>query len=115
MRIYKKYKNQKDDGRVKITRDQYPEVLANYEMLKSSRKVAKIYGVSKTIILGILNPEIREKMNKRRVDNYKANPTPTKEHTRRQQKYRAKKRDWGFLWRKKSYEYITIIKKAVTN
>ena len=64
---FKKYKNKKNDGRYKILPEQYPEVIALYKSLKSSRKVAKLFGVTKSIILFIVNPEQKERDRQRKI------------------------------------------------
>ena len=90
---YEKYKDQEFDGRVKILKKQYPEVIALYKELKSSRKVAKIFGVDKKIILFIINPEYK-KRDESRQKNQKHWAISYSKDKRREamRKYRKKKR-----------------------
>lgn len=50
------------DGRIKILPEQYEEVRAKYEAIKSLRAVAGYYGVDKRTIQFILYPERLEKL-----------------------------------------------------
>ncbi len=90
---FKAYNNKKLDARFKITPNKYSEIKAKYKALKSSRKVAKIYGVSHKIILYIVNPAYKKKD----TDRIKKRKPWLKyynreSHTIAIRKYRAKKR-----------------------
>lgn len=50
------------DGRVKILKSQYPEVVAKYKAMGSMRAVAGYYGVNKRLIQFIVYPERLEKL-----------------------------------------------------
>lgn len=96
---FKKYegKNKILDGRVKITPDKYPEIRELYKQTKSSPKIAKIYGVTKKIILFIVNPEYKERDRQRRIDGKVwLRYYNTKYNTMAKQKFRNKKRALGF-------------------
>lgn len=91
-RGHKKYEDRKLDGRVKIHKDQYEEVRAMYARVKSQAEVAKHYGVDKSAIRWILNPEAYKKfLEAKRTKSY-YNKERHKEAVRR---YRAKKRSLG--------------------
>lgn len=93
MQEFKTYKNKKLDGRFKITPDQYPEVIALHKELKSSRKVAEIFGVDKKIILYIINPEYKKRDALRQKNQQHWKIYYDREyHTKAIRKYRAKKR-----------------------
>lgn len=87
------YNNLLDDGRRKITKDQYPAVKETYRQLKSYQKTADHYGVSKRLIIFIIKPEslARLKAHQKRIQHYKIYYDKDKRrHYMR--KYRAKKR-----------------------
>lgn len=98
---YEKYNDEKLDGRVKITKKQYPEVIAMYEDLKSSRKVAKVFGVDKKIILFIVNPEYKKRdyLRQKNEQHWKKY-YDRKYHKRAMRRYRKKKRELGCKYKK---------------
>ena len=99
---YEKYNDEKLDGRVKILKEQYPEVIAMYEDLKSSRKVAKAFGVDKKIILFIVNPEYKKKDALRQKNEHHWKKYYDKDyHKMAMRKYRKKKRELGYDYKKK--------------
>ena len=69
---------------------------ADYKRIKSSRAVAKIYGVDKKIILFIVDPEYKKRDAKRQQEqeHWKIYYNKDK-HTKDMRKYRAKKRQEG--------------------
>jgi len=86
-----KYTDKKLDGRFKILPEEYPIIKAKYRELRSSRKLAKEYGVDKGTILKIVNPaflERQEKYNKGRWLIYYDKDY----HTKAIKKFRDKKR-----------------------
>lgn len=95
------YTSEMDDGRRKIPKEEYPAVKEAYRELGSYQKVADYYGVSKRLIIFILNPESlqkvkqRQKQNRAWLDYYN-----TKKHTEYMQKYRAKKRKHNLITHK---------------
>lgn len=94
----KKYEDKSLDGRYKILPKQYPEVRAKYQELKSSRKVAEIYGVTKKIILFIVKPEIKARDRQRRIrDKVWLQNYDRIEHTKAIAKYRDKKKELGHV------------------
>lgn len=94
---FPKYKDWREDGRVKLPKSLYPAVIADYARLKSSRAVGKIYGVNKKIILFIVNPELKARDSQRQKEQQHWKIYYKKEyHTRAIRKYRAKKRTLGY-------------------
>ncbi len=99
---FEKYIDKRMDGRIKILPEQYPEVIALYKDLKSSRKVAKIFGVDKKIILFIINPEAKKRDALRQKNQQHWKIYYDKEYnTKAQAKYRAKKRRLGIKYNSK--------------
>lgn len=98
---HEKYKKQIFDGRVKILKKQYPEVITMYKDLKSSRKVAKIFGVDKKIILFIVNPEYkkRDALRQKNEQHWKIYYNKDK-HKEAIAKYRKKKKLLGYKYKK---------------
>ena len=95
---FKKYEDKSLDGRFKILPHQYPEVRAKYAELKSSRKVAEIYGVTKNIILFIVNPDYKAKDRQHKIDNKVwLRYYDRIEHNEAIAKYREKKKDLGHV------------------
>lgn len=93
---YKPYKNKAQDARYKIIPKKYPKVRALYGKIKSARKVAKIFGVDKKIILFIVNPEYKRRCEKKITENKKWLQYYNKDkHTLAVRKYRLKKRALG--------------------
>jgi len=92
------YKHEMDDGRRKIPKEQYQAVKQAYSELGSYQKVADHYGVSKRLIIFIVNPESlqkvkqRQKQNRAWLDYYS-----TKKRREYMQKYRAKKRKHNLI------------------
>lgn len=102
---YKPYINKKLDGRIKITSDQYNEVKADYKRLKSYRKTAKLYGVSKKIIQFIIKPETKKRDEARRKRGKVWLKYYDKDkHTLAIRKYRAKKRKHNLQYTRKQIE-----------
>jgi len=88
---YKSYANPMQDGRRKINPELYDEIKYKYARVKSLRKVAKEYGVTKNIISFIVNPRQLERYReycKGRWRLYK----DAEEHKLAMRKYRSKKR-----------------------
>lgn len=74
--------NENQDRRRKLTTEQYSEINYKYHMEhRSSRSLAKEYGVDKSTILMIVNPKIKARVRQR-----------TKEHWRDYQKHGE---DWA--------------------
>lgn len=95
---FKKYTDPALDGRYKITPDQYPRVRSLYSELGSTRKVAAIFGVSKNIIAFIINPELKERDRKRKIENKVwLRYYDRQEHNAAIEQYRKKKKNLGFV------------------
>ncbi len=88
---YIKYTNKKQDGRLKILPEEYPIIQAKYRELKSSRKLAKEYGVDKGTILKIVNPAVAKRIIKYQKGRWIFYYDKS-EHTKAMKKYRDKKR-----------------------
>jgi len=90
---FKKCDSQKEDGRVKLPKEKYPEVIEMYERVRSSRKVGKYYGVDKTIILMIVNPEYKARHIEygKSIQHWKQYYNKDK-HREYQARYKTKKR-----------------------
>jgi len=90
---FRKYTNKKLDGRFKITPDMYPKVKAKYKELKSSRKTAECYNVTKNVILRIVDPSFKERESKQRIrDKVWLRYHDTRKRKLYMRKYRNKKR-----------------------
>jgi len=93
---FKKYEDPKLDGRVRLLPSQYPAVRAMYKKLGSLRKVALEFGVTKNIILFVINPDYKELDRKRKIENKVWNRYYDRiEHRQAMRDFRAKKRELG--------------------
>jgi hypothetical protein len=95
---FRKYSEPELDGRFKIVPSQYPRVRMLYKKIGSSRKVAALFGVTKNIILFIVNPDYKERDRKRKIEEKVwLKYYNRQEHTAAIQQYRAKKRELGHV------------------
>jgi len=93
---FRKYEDPSLDGRFKLLPSKYPEVRRLYGELKSSRKVAALFGVDKKTILFIVNPDTKAKDEKRRIDEKVWLRYYNRiEHRQVMRDFRAKKRELG--------------------
>lgn len=96
---FKKYTNPNDDGRVKILKSQYDEVRQLYKAVKSERKVATHYNVSRRLISFILHPErYKAQLKKRSEAKAHLHSYHKEKHTLAVQAYRQKKRAMGLAY-----------------
>lgn len=94
----KTYTNQKDDGRVKIAKELYPQVKQAYQELKSLRKVAALYGVDKRTIQFIVRPESLQNLkNRNKLISHHLIYYNTEKRRAYMRAYRAKKRALNLL------------------
>lgn len=94
---FKKYIDKTLDARIKIQKSEYSTIISLYKELKSSRKIAKIYGVDKKIILFIVNPASKKKDEERRIRNKVWLRYYNKEKWRKaQRRFRQKKKRLGY-------------------
>ena len=63
--IFKPYSNSMDDKRRKINPDTYPEIIATYKQLKSTRKTAALFNCSRRLITFIVHPERLQELQRR--------------------------------------------------
>jgi vacuolar-type H+-ATPase subunit I/STV1 len=90
--------NTLQDGRRKITPEQYPKIKEYYKGVKSQRKTAEHFNISKRLVQFILDPDklkhLQEnnKKNKHHLKYY-----DTEKRRLYMQKYRAKKREQGLM------------------
>ena len=90
---FKKYEREELDGRVKIPKNKHELVRSVYKELKSQRKTAIYFNVSRRLIMFILYPERYEAFKSQRkekkvwLDYY-----DREKYTKAIQKYRNKKR-----------------------
>jgi hypothetical protein len=81
------------DGRRKILPEQHAEIRALYKTLKSQREVARMYGVSRRLIVFILFPERLLALQKKHREEQHWKTYYNKDARRLyMRKYRAKKR-----------------------
>ena len=94
--IARPYTKPKQDGRRKILPSQHELVRQTYKELKSYQKTADKFGVSKRLIIFIVNPE---KLQQFAFDRKGAWKKYYSKEARREtmRKYRAKKRKLGLL------------------
>ena len=94
---YKSYNKTELDGRIKILPEQYNEVKARYKQLKSSRKLAKEYGVDKGTILNIVSERCKERLKRYNKGRWKIYYDKEK-RKKDMKKYRDKKRRLGLTF-----------------
>lgn len=83
-----------DDKRRKLHPDQYAEIQKKYEEGMSQRALGREYGVSKSLIAIIVNPERAAKVKARLKDNWQ-NYYDREQHRKDILKYRRRKREMG--------------------
>lgn len=90
---FEPYTAPEHDGRRKIPKSLYPRVIATYKELKSYQKTADHFGVSKRLVIFIVNPKKLEelKAHYRSIQHHKIyyDKDKRREYMRT---YRAKKR-----------------------
>jgi len=85
------------DGRRKIDPKDHEQIRRDYQDLKSQRKVADLWGVSRRLISFILDPHKLEEFQRKRYEKGVWMDYYDKEKRREAMaKYRKKKRDLGF-------------------
>lgn len=90
---FRKYTDARLDGRVKILPSQHREVVRTYKALKSYNATARFYGVSKRLIIFIVNPEkLKQFQADRRTKKVHLEYYDRETHTEAIKKYRSKKR-----------------------
>lgn len=98
-----KYPNVSLDGRVKITKEEYPHIKQAYSELQSTRKVAALFNISRRLVQFIVYPERYEKMkHEQRINQTTKKYYTTEKRREEMRKYRAKKRLLGYLVSAKS-------------
>lgn len=84
------------DGRRKLDPARHEEVREKYKELKSYQKAADHFGVSKRLIIFIVNPEKYEQFRMGRQGNW-VNYYDKQKRRMDMQKYREKKKKLGFV------------------
>lgn len=87
------YEDKMQDGRQKLDPALHPKIRALYKTVKSQRKLAEMFGVSRRLIVFILFPERLERLQKhnKEIEHWKLYYS-TEERKLAMRKYRAKKR-----------------------
>ena len=92
------YAEEMQDGRRKIPKSEHREIRRLYKSIRSTRKLAETYGVSRRTIVLILHPERLKKLQeekKKKKSWIKYYDTDKQREYMR--KYRAKKRKAGLI------------------
>ena len=98
---YKKYTDEKQDGRRKLLTEQHEAVRKYYFQVKSQRATASYFGVSRRLIIFILYPErLKALAEKQKADKHWAKYYDRAEHTKAIRKYRNKKQLAGLTYNK---------------
>lgn len=86
------------DGRRKIPKSRHDEIRKMYDIVKSTRELARIYKVSKRLIQFILKPYVyAEYLAERRARKVHKDYYNQEAHTLAIRKYRAKKKKLGLV------------------
>ena len=94
---YKSYDNPLDDRRRKIHPDHHAEIRALYAEGMSQRKLAKLYGVSRTLIQLIVNP-VRAARVRQRIKDHWQEYSDRQDLTDATRRLRKRKRELGLTY-----------------
>jgi len=88
------YKKTMDDGRRKIHPSRHREVKKYYKEVKSTRKTAEHFGISRRLVMFILHPErLKALQDHNRATEHWKKYYDTDKRREYMRKYRAKKRE----------------------